>query len=402
MVGGAVVAHQSGPVNGQHHMKMEHGHILNQLVEGALQEGGVNGYHRDHPLLGKSSCHGHCMFLRNANIKQPLGVLLHKPQQAGAPGHGGGDGTDFGILFRQIHNGISKGIREGAHLSCQLLAGCCIEFSNAVEFGGVILRKLIAAALAGHHMDKGRLLHIPGCPQNGNQIPQIVAVHGPQIPKAHVLKNGGLQQEMLDSVFGPAGKEIDLLAAGDAVQCPAVPALDAQIAFAGTKLGQMPGHAAHIFSDGHLIVIEDDHHGLLAVGGVIQPLVGHAAGGRAVADEGHHLIILVEHGSGSGHTQGDGDRAGGMSGHKGIGIAFAGLGEAGEAAKLPQGVKGIPAAGEQLVDIGLMPHIKHQPILGRIINRFQRHRQFYHAQVPGQVTPCFRDAGNQKFPNFCA
>ena len=124
----------------------------------------------------------------------------------------------------------------------------------------------------------------------------------------------------------------------------------------------MPGKTPYIFPDGHFIVVEDHHHGLLAHGGIVESLVGHAAGGGAVADEGHHLVILPQQGSRPGHAQGDGHGVGGMPRHKGIRIAFRGLGEARHPSELPQMRKIRPATGQQLMNIRLMPHIKNQAV----------------------------------------
>ena len=69
----------------------------------------------------------------------------------------------------------------------------------------------------------------------------------------------------------------------------------------------MVGHSTHIFPDGHFVVIENNGDGLPAGCGIIQPLVGHTAGGSAVSQDSHHLIILPQQGSGPRHTHGNGD-----------------------------------------------------------------------------------------------
>ena len=204
-----------------------------------------------------------------------------------------------------------------------------------MEFGRVLLRIGIAVALMGHHMQQNRLLHIPGGPQQRDQTGKVMAVHGAQIGKAHIFKHSGGQQEPLQPVLQPAGKQVDSISAGQLFHKPAIPLLGIQVIFAGAKPGQMPGHAAHIFADGHFIVVENDNHRFPADGGVVQTLIGHAAGGCTVANEGNDIIILFQQGSCPCHAQGNGHRTGCVSGHKGIRIAFRGLGKAGQAAVLP-------------------------------------------------------------------
>ena len=162
----------------------------------------------------------------------------------------------------------------------------------------------------------------------------------------------------------------------------------------------MAGQAAHILADGHGIVVDDDHHGLAADRRVVESLVGHAAGESAVADESHHVVILLKQGSRSCHPQGDGNGTGGMSRHKGIGVALLRLGEAGNAAILPQTRKIRPAAGEQLMHIRLMTHVKYQAVDIRIKHQLDGNAQLHHTQIARQMSARFADIFNQKLPDF--
>ena len=64
----------------------------------------------------------------------------------------------------------------------------------------------------------------------------------------------------------------------------------------------MAGQAAHVFADGHGVVVDDDHHGLAADRRVVQSLVGHAAGEGAVADDADHAVVLAPQCTGPGHA----------------------------------------------------------------------------------------------------
>ena len=74
-----------------------------------------------------------------------------------------------------------------------------------------------------------------------------------------------------------------------------------------------------------------------------------------------------------------------MSCHKCIGIAFAGLGETGKAAVLPQRRKFRLASGQQLMHIRLMTYIKNQAVFHCIKYRFNGNRQFHNTQVSGKM-----------------
>ena len=49
-----------------------------------------------------------------------------------------------------------------------------------------------------------------------------------------------------------------------------------------------------------------------------------------------------------------------------------------------------------------MPHIKEEPVYLRIINLVQRHGQFHHAQIGGQVAAGSGDMPHKKFTDLLA
>ena len=55
----------------------------------------------------------------------------------------------------------------------------------------------------------------------------------------------------------------------------------------------MLGDTADIRSNGHAVVVQNDDQRLIALPGVVQALIGHAAGHRAVAQQGNHAVILL-------------------------------------------------------------------------------------------------------------
>ncbi len=54
----------------------------------------------------------------------------------------------------------------------------------------------------------------------------------------------------------------------------------------------MLAHRADVAVDGHTVVVEDNDQRLAGRAGVVESLIGKAAGERAVADEGKHAVIL--------------------------------------------------------------------------------------------------------------
>ena len=78
-----------------------------------------------------------------------------------------------------------------------------------------------------------------------------------------------------------------------------------------------------------------------------------------------------------------------MPGNKRVVRAFRGVGKAGQAAELPQRVKLIPAAGEQLVYIALVSDVPQDAVVGRVEDEMQRDGQLDHSEVGGKMTAVF-------------
>ena len=84
-------------------------------------------------------------------------------------------------------------------------------------------------------MKDHRLIHIPGCTQQGDQTGQIMTVCRSQVGKAHILKQGTGQQEPLQPVFQMAGSLVKGFAKGQLLHHPAVPLLGIQVVLTGAQ-----------------------------------------------------------------------------------------------------------------------------------------------------------------------
>ena len=164
----------------------------------------------------------------------------------------------------------------------------------------------------------------------------------------------------------------------------------------------MLGETAHIGSDGHFVIIENDHHRFIADSHITQRLIYHTAGGCTVADQGDNIIVFLPQRSGPGHAQSNGHRAGCMACRKGIGITFRRLRKTSHSAELAKLLKIRLAAGQQLMDIRLMTHIKNQAVFMGIIYGLQGHGKLHNAQIGGQMATGFADTADQKFTDLGA
>ena len=91
-----------------------------------------------------------------------------------------------------------------------------------------------------------------------------------------------------------------------------------------------------------------------------------------------------------------------MSSDKGVVDALMGLGKAGEAVQLAEGIKPLPAARQNLMDIALVAHVEDQPVPLRVKDPVNGHRQLHHSQVGCQVSPGLGDAFYKKLPQLLA
>ena len=81
-----------------------------------------------------------------------------------------------------------------------------------------------------------------------------------------------------------------------------------------------------------------------------------------------------------------------MRGAEGVVLALRALREAGQPAQLAQRAHALAPAGEDLVRIGLVAHVPHQPVIGRLEHVVQRDRQLDGAEVGRQMSARLRDA----------
>ncbi|GIX31572.1 MAG: hypothetical protein KatS3mg124_2044 [Porticoccaceae bacterium] len=80
-----------------------------------------------------------------------------------------------------------------------------------------------------------------------------------------------------------------------------------------------------------------------------------------------------------------------MTDAEGVVLALAALGEAGNSPLLANGEEGFAAAGEDLVGVGLMAHVPHQPVARRVVHVVERDGQFHHPEAGAEVATATAD-----------
>jgi len=109
--------------------------------------------------------------------------------------------------------------------------------------------------------------------------------------------------------------------------------------FAGDGAGEEVGKGPHILGDGHLVIVQYHHQVLVQVPGVVEPLIGDAAGHGPVTDHRDDLVVVLAQITGHGKTKGGGDGGGGVPHIEGIVHRLCTLGETADPTQGAQGAK---------------------------------------------------------------
>jgi len=103
LVARPVFAHQASAVDGEQHRRVVLAHVVDGLVERALEERRVQGDDGPHARKREPCRQRHRMLLRDPDVDEPVGVGRLELVEAGAGGHPRGDRDDAAVLGAQLH-----------------------------------------------------------------------------------------------------------------------------------------------------------------------------------------------------------------------------------------------------------------------------------------------------------
>ena len=89
-----------------------------------------------------------------------------------------------------------------------------------------------------------------------------------------------------------------------------------------------------------------------------------------------------------------------MTGIKGVALTLRPLRKAAHAAVFTQLIKSFPAPGQELMRIGLMPHVPDDLILRQVSHEVERHRKLHSPQIGAQMPTGLTDLIDQEFPDL--
>ena len=402
-MGRSVGTDLSGAIDGKGDVEVLQRDVVDQLVVGALKEGGVDGDHRFQAFASHAGGKRQRMLLGDADIRVSIREPLGEIHQAGALAHGRCNGPEPSVGFGGIADPVAEHPGVGnAPASRGQFARQGIEGTDAVECHRLAFRRLVATTLLGHHVEQARPAHALEVTEVVQQQRQVVAVHRPDVAETEFLPEGSGKHHAFHVLFPAIGEIAD---SGCPPQggAPRVP--EPVVEPAGEHPGEVVAHRAHGGRDGHVVVVEDHQQiQVLERSRMVQGLEGHTARQGAIADHRHAVPLHALAACRKGHAQGSADGSTGMTGAEGVVLGFLAPRKPGYAALLTQGLHGIPPTREYLVGVRLVPHVPDQPVIRRVVDVMERDGEFHHPQSRGQMPT---GAGHRideecpQFPRYC-
>ena len=108
VMGGAVVAGEPGAVHAEKHRQLLQRDVVHDGIEGALQERRIDGAHGTEAARGHARREDHRVLFGDAHVEIALGMMGPEQIEAGAVGHGRGDGDNALILVGQLGQRIGE------------------------------------------------------------------------------------------------------------------------------------------------------------------------------------------------------------------------------------------------------------------------------------------------------
>ena len=398
-MGWAVVAGKAAPIHAEHHRQILQTDVVDNLVIGPLQEGGVNRAKRLETLGGHAGGKKHRVFLGDADVEIPVGMLGLKPIQPSAIGHGPGDGHDPGILIRHLGEMVGKHFTEGGLAQGFGFTGLRVVRAQAVKLLLLHQGRLKSLPLDRHHMEDHR--EILGLQEfkhldEGRDVmpvdrtvvghPELLEDHAREDHSLHMLLRppGHLQRLRPTQLFNEVGRPLVQ------VDEPGI----------GGDLVQVTGDRADVLVDRPFVVVENRDQPLGVMRDVVEGLIGDPAGEGRITGQTDDMLLTAPHVPGGCHAQGGRKGGARVTSAEAVVLTFASEHEAVQPAGLPDGVKPIPPAGEELVDVGLVTDIENEVIRGGVEHPVQGDRQLHHAQVRAEVSTGLTQDLNELFPDL--
>ncbi len=327
-----------------------------------------------------------CSAMPTSNTRS--GKAARERPETGRVQHRRGQRDDIGAPGTDRRELVAEHLRPGP-------LGCASRAARAERRGHlvqavllVLLGQRVAEALLRDHVHEHRAAE-PACPaQRVLHHLLVVAVDRADVLQAEVLEQDLRLQHVLDALLDAVQRVVDRRADQRGARHRGLDVVEhVLVTLRDPDRGQVVGQAADRGLVGAAVVVDhDDDPAVLGDRDVVQRLPGHPAGQRAVADHGDHGAAgLAAQLVGLGQAVGVAEAGGGV---RVLHDVVLGLGLAGiprHAAALAQRVELVLPAGQQLVHVGLMTGVEHDPVHRRVEHAVQSDGELHHAEVGSEV-----------------
>ena len=206
VVAGPVRTGDARPVEHERHPATVQRDVHQQLVEGPVEEGGVDRDHRVQAAHRQPGRGGHRVLLGDADVEAAVGERLGEPVQPGRIEHRGGDRHHPLVGAAQPQQLLGEHLGPGLPgRSPERLAGHRVDLADRVEAVLlVVLGRLEALALAGQAVHEHRAAELPRLLQRALHRGDVVTVDRPDVLQTqvgeHPLRSEHVLQPDLDPV----------------------------------------------------------------------------------------------------------------------------------------------------------------------------------------------------------
>ena len=167
------------------------------------------------------------------------------------------------------------------------------------------------------------------------------------------------------------------------------------VVLVGHNAVQVASHRAHVAVDGPLVVVQHHNHALGLLSDVVHRFKRNAVGECGISGNGDHMLMAAGQVASHGHSQRCRKSGACVARAVAIVLALSAQHKAVQAARLANGIESIDAAGQQFVHVGLVAHVKKNPVFRRVEHRVQRDRKLHNAEIRPQVAAGLRKRLNK-------
>ncbi len=208
---GPVVAGHAGPVEHEGHGLAVQRDVHERLVEGPVEEGGVEADDRVHPAHRQARGRGDGVLLGDADVEGAVRVGLAEAQQPHRLQHRRGDRHDVLALGADGDHLLAQDAGPATGAGVHRLAGERVgDRGDAVQAVGLVVDgRLVAEALDRDGVHDDRPAEALGPAQGGLHRRDVVPVDRPDVLHAEVLEEHLRLQEVLEAALEPVQRGVE-------------------------------------------------------------------------------------------------------------------------------------------------------------------------------------------------